>query len=104
MSFAGRMANIKDVTVTKRILLQIATAAGIVILVASGVTYRLVYRAAEQQAIAHLSDYVAERSRLEEANLQRGANYGWVAGNKNAQVLTPSANFTNSDPTANLAY
>lgn len=58
-------------TVTRRILLQIAAAAGFVILVASGVTYRLVYGAAERQAIAHLSDYVAERARVEEANLLR---------------------------------
>ncbi|HWB03063.1 MAG TPA: PAS domain S-box protein [Verrucomicrobiales bacterium] len=57
--------------ITRRILLQIAAAAGFVILVVTGVTYRLVYGAAERQGLNHLSDYVAERARLEEAGFLR---------------------------------
>ena len=41
------------------------------------------------------------------ANRARGntaGNYGWVGGNKNAVVLTVAPGFTNTDPTANLAY
>ncbi len=58
-------------TLSHRILLQIAIAAGLVILVATGVTYWLVFSAAEQQGLNHLSDYVAERARVEEAGLRR---------------------------------
>ncbi len=56
-------------TITRRILFQIAIAAGLVILIASGVTYGLVYRTVEQQGLDHLRDYVAERARVEETRL-----------------------------------
>ncbi len=58
-------------TITNRILLQIAIAAGLVILIATAVTYRMVYHAAEDEALDHLHDYVSERSRIEEAGFSR---------------------------------
>lgn len=57
----------KTVTVTNRILLQVAAATGMVIAVGTAMTYRLVLRSAERQAISHLSDFVAERARFQES-------------------------------------
>jgi hypothetical protein len=54
------------VTITNRILLQLAAAAGLVIVMATGATYRLVHGEAERQGLNHLTDYVTERARVEE--------------------------------------
>jgi len=54
------------VTITNRILLQLAIAAGLVIIVATGATYKLVHGEAERQDLNHLTDYVTERAQVEE--------------------------------------
>jgi len=53
-------------TVPQRILLHVAAGAAVVIAVATGVTYALVYRAARDRDLQHLEIYVAERARREE--------------------------------------
>jgi PAS domain S-box-containing protein len=57
------------VTITRRILWQVALATGLVIAVGTAVTYELVFRATEQQGVTHLSDYVEERALAEQRNL-----------------------------------
>lgn len=57
-------------TVARRILLNVAFGAAIVIAVVAAVTYRLVYQAAEQRTIESLNTYVAERTRREEAGFR----------------------------------
>lgn len=56
-------------TITRRILAQVALATGLVIAVGTAVTYRLVLRTTEQQGVVHLSDYVKERALAEQRNL-----------------------------------
>src|SRR5262249_6152432 len=53
-------------TIPQRILAQVAAAAGLVIAVATGVTYGIVYDAAKERDLRHLETYVSERSRREE--------------------------------------
>jgi PAS domain S-box-containing protein len=62
----GDLVILRAVTITNRILLQLAVAAALVIVVATGATYRLVHGEAERQGLNHLGDYVAERARVEE--------------------------------------
>jgi len=62
--------NLLSVTITNRILLQLAAAAGLVIVAATGATYLLVHAEAERQGLNHLSDYVAERARVEETKFE----------------------------------
>ena len=79
-------------TVTNRILLQIAAAAGLVIVVSSTATYRMVYRTAERQGLNHLSDYVAERARVEETKFAHIAeNLEMVRGQFIQANATPVA-------------
>src|SRR5215831_15419758 len=61
----------RPMTIPNRILLQVAVGAGLVIAVATSVTYGLVYQAAKQRAVMHLETYVSERSRVEEAAFQQ---------------------------------
>ena len=58
-------------TIPQRILLQVAAGAGLVIAVATGVTYGLVYSAAKERDLKHLATYVSERSRREEIGFQQ---------------------------------
>ena len=54
-------------TIPERILSHVAAGAGIVIAVATMVTYSIVFDAAKRGDLEHLETYVAERSRKEEA-------------------------------------
>ena len=56
---------------SRRILTQIAIAVVIVILVGTGVTYLMLFRAAEQAALRHLSNYDSERTAAEESEFLR---------------------------------
>ena len=56
-------------TITRRILWQVALATGLVIAVGTAVTYRLVFAATERQGVTHLSDYVKERALAEQRSL-----------------------------------
>src|SRR5262249_54892709 len=58
-------------TIPQRILWHVAAAAGLVIAVATGVTYGIVYNAAKQRGLNHLATYVSERSRREELGFQQ---------------------------------
>ena len=68
-------------TIPQRILVQVAAAAGLVIAVATGVTYGIVYDAAKKRDLRNLETYVSERSRREEIGfLQAQANLMLVRG------------------------
>ncbi len=58
-------------TITRRILLQVALATVAVITVATAAAYYFVRRSAENHAISFLYDYVQERGRVQEAQLKR---------------------------------
>jgi PAS domain S-box-containing protein len=58
-------------TVTNRILIQVAIGAALVIAVSTAVTYAIVYDAARQHGLAQLDTYVAERTEREEAFFQQ---------------------------------
>ena len=62
-------------SLTSRTLLKIAAAVGVIIVVATCVTYALVFRAAEERGLIHLSQYIAERVQRQEAQLEQ------IAGN-----------------------
>ncbi len=67
--------------ITRRILLHLAAGAGLVIAVATTVTYAIVYSAAKERDLKHLRTYVAERSRREEVGFQHvQANLTLVRG------------------------
>ncbi len=67
-------------TVARRTLLQIALAAGAVVALATGLTYQLVFSAAEEQSVGHLRDYVRERAHSEQRSLDlTGQNLQLVA-------------------------
>src|SRR5262245_27616089 len=57
--------------IPQRILLQVAAGAGLVIAVATGVTYGIVFDSARQRELKHLKTYVSERSRREEIVFQQ---------------------------------
>jgi len=68
-------------TVPQRILLHVAAGAGVVIVVATAVTYAIIYDAAKQRDLKHLETYVAERARREEIGFQHvQANLTLVRG------------------------
>jgi signal transduction histidine kinase len=68
-------------TIPKRILLQVAAGAGIVIAVATAVTYGIVYNNSKQRDLKHLETYVTQRARLEEVLFQQvEANLAVVRG------------------------
>src|SRR5262245_17336048 len=62
---------VKTVTVTNRILLQVAIGAALVIAVTTAVTYAIVYDAVRQRDLNQLATYTAERARREEAGFRR---------------------------------
>lgn len=68
-------------TIPRRILLHVAAGAGLVIAVATAVTYGMVYDNAKQRELRHLETYVSERARREEIGfLQAQANLSLVRG------------------------
>lgn len=52
-------------TIPQRILLHVALGAGLVIAVATGLTYGIAYRNATQRDLKHLATYVSERAQRE---------------------------------------
>jgi signal transduction histidine kinase len=58
-------------TISQRILLHVAAGAGLVIAVATTVTYGIVYNAAKERDLKHLETYVRERSRREENSFRQ---------------------------------
>jgi signal transduction histidine kinase len=58
-------------TIPQRILLHVAAGAAVVIAVATGVTYGIVYENAKQRDLKHLETYVRERSRREEIGFKQ---------------------------------
>jgi signal transduction histidine kinase len=58
-------------TIPQRILTHVAIGAGIVIAVATAVTYELVYDGATQRDLKHLETYVRERTRREEIGFKQ---------------------------------
>ncbi len=68
-------------TLPQRILLHVTAGAGLVIAVATAVTYTIVYSAVKQRDLKHLDTYVAERARREEIGFQQvQANLTLVRG------------------------
>lgn len=68
-------------TIPQRILLHVAVAAVLVIAVATGVTYGIVYNGAKQRDLKHLETYVTERAKREESGFQQvQANLELVRG------------------------
>jgi PAS domain S-box-containing protein len=58
-------------TISQRILLNVAIAAGLVVAIATLVTYRIVYHEATDRNLDHLETYVNERARREELGFQQ---------------------------------
>jgi PAS domain S-box-containing protein len=58
-------------TIPQRILLHVAVGAAVVIAVATGVTYKIVYEGAKQRDLKHLETYVTERARREEIGFKQ---------------------------------
>ncbi len=58
-------------TIPQRILTHVAIGAGLVIAVATAVTYEIVYEGATQRDLQHLKTYVSERARREEIGFQQ---------------------------------
>lgn len=58
-------------TIPQRILLHVAAGAGVVVAVATGVTYKIVYDGATQRDLKHLETYVTERARREEIGFKQ---------------------------------
>jgi len=80
-------------TIPRRILLQVAVGAGLVISVATAVTYGLVYRGATERELRHLETYVRERAQREEQGFRQvEANLILVRGQflKRMAVQIPS--------------
>lgn len=68
-------------TLSRRILTHVAIGAGLVIALATAVTYAIVYDSAKQSDLNHLATYVAERARREEINFRQvEANLTLVRG------------------------
>src|SRR5688572_29863413 len=65
------MLPMKPVTVTNRILIQVAIGAALVIAVTTAVTYAIVFDAVRQRDLEQLATYSAERARREEAGFRR---------------------------------
>ncbi|HEX5220473.1 MAG TPA: ATP-binding protein [Verrucomicrobiae bacterium] len=57
-------------TIPQRILLHVALGAGLVIAVATGVTYGIVFESSKQRDLKHLATYVTERARREAIGFQ----------------------------------
>src|SRR5262245_43421610 len=58
-------------TIPQRILSHVAIGAGVVIAVATAVTYEIVYNGATQRDLKHLETYVTERARREEIGFKQ---------------------------------
>ena len=58
-------------TIPQRILLHVAAGAGLVIAVATAVTYGIVYDGVKQRDLKHLETYVTERARREEISFKQ---------------------------------
>lgn len=58
-------------TIPQRILWHVAIGAGLVIAVATGVTYGIVHSAAKERELRHLRTYVAERAAREESGFRQ---------------------------------
>ncbi len=58
-------------TIPQRILLRVAAGAGLVIAVATAVTYGIVHNDARRRDLKHLETYVSERTRREEISFQQ---------------------------------
>lgn len=77
-------------TIPQRILVHVAVGAGLVIAVASAVTYGIVYDAAKQRELRHLETYVAERARREELGFRQvEANLVLVRGQFLKRMAVP---------------
>lgn len=79
-------------TIPQRILLHVTLGAGLVILVATLVTYGIVYNSAKQRDLDHLETYVTERARREEIGFRQvQANLTLVRGQFLKRMETPVA-------------
>jgi signal transduction histidine kinase len=67
----NRLRCFPTMTITKRILLNVAIGTGLVVAVVTAVTYLLVFRALKQRDLQNLQTYVAERALREEARFQQ---------------------------------
>ncbi|MFO1498245.1 MAG: ATP-binding protein [Verrucomicrobiota bacterium] len=77
-------------TIPQRILSQVAAGAGLVIAVATSMTYALVYNSARQRDLQHLETYVSERSRREQIVFQQvQANLSLVRGQFQKRMESP---------------
>ena len=61
----------QQMTIPQRILLHVALGAGLVIAVATGVTYGIVLEDSKQRELRHLATYVTERARREASGFQQ---------------------------------
>lgn len=78
-------------TIAQRILLHVAVATGVVIAVATGVTYTIVYEGAKERDLKHLETYVAERARREEVGFKQvEANLMLVRGQFLKRMESPT--------------
>lgn len=81
ISRRSMIAEAGRVSISRRILLQVALATAAVIAMATAVTYRIVFEAARQRDLRHLETYVQERSLREEAGFRQiAANLTLVRG------------------------
>lgn len=77
-------------TIPQRILLHVAAGAGLVIAVATAVTYELVFNNSKERELKHLETYVSERSRREQIGfLQAQANLQLVRGQFLKRIAAP---------------
>lgn len=77
-------------TLPQRILLNVTLAAGVVVAVATFVTYRIVHHEATDRALDHLETYVNQRARLEELGFQQvEANLAVVRGQFLRRIAAP---------------
>ncbi len=77
-------------TIPQRILLQVTVAAGLMIAVATSVTYGIAYQAAKDRDLDHLETYVRERARREELGFQQvQANLALVRGQFLKRIASP---------------
>lgn len=78
-------------TIAQRILLHVAIATGVVIAVATGVTYSIVYEGAKERDLKHLETYVAERALREEVGFKQvEANLMLVRGQFLKRMESPT--------------
>lgn len=89
-SFLAPVAATTRMTLPQRILLNVTLAAGIVIAVATYVTFRIVHLEATDRNLDHLETYVNERARREELGFQQvEANLALVRGQFLRRISVP---------------